>query len=142
MFAILAVLMTATIAVFPVFAGTSDINSGNGLESSIITSVPRTMSYQGILKDSGGDPAVDSVYSVTFRIYDAESGGTSEWTEILPCTTSEGYFTALFSNVNIPFDEDYWLELDHAKKSPWWDTPPAPTPAITRRLVAAGWMTV
>jgi hypothetical protein len=68
MFAILAVLMTATIAVFPVFAGTSDINSGNGLESSIITSVPRTMSYQGILKDSGGDPAVDSVYSVTFRM--------------------------------------------------------------------------
>jgi hypothetical protein len=70
------------------------------------------MSYQGILKDSGGDPVEDSVYSVIFRIFDAESGGTSEWTEILPCTTSAGYFTALFSNVNIPFDEDYWLELE------------------------------
>jgi hypothetical protein len=77
-----------------------------------ITSVPRDMSYQGILKDSGGDPVADSIYNVTFRIFDAESGGTSEWSEILPCTTSAGYFSAVFNNVNIPFDEDYWLELE------------------------------
>lgn len=80
--------------------------------SETITSVPRTMSYQAILKDSGGDPVADSIYDLTFRIYDAESGGTSEWSDVLPCTTSAGYFTALFNDVNIPFDEDYWVELE------------------------------
>lgn len=108
----IAVIMMVTMAVFPAVTVASDINSGNGSGSNIITSVPRAMSYQGILKDSDGDPVADSVYSVTFRIYDAESAGTSEWSEILPCTTSAGYFTALFGDVNIPFDEDYWLELE------------------------------
>lgn len=91
----------------PIFAAESQEGITN-----VITSVPRAMSFQGILKDSGGDPVADSVYDVTFRIYDAESGGTSEWSEVLPCTTSAGYFTALFDNVNIPFDEDYWVELE------------------------------
>jgi hypothetical protein len=101
------VFLVVVALIQPVMAEKQKGGSGN-----LITSVPRTMSYQGILEDSGGDPVTDSVYSVTFRIFDAESGGTSEWQEILPCTTSAGYFTAVFSNVNIPFDEDYWLELE------------------------------
>ncbi|UCC80715.1 MAG: hypothetical protein JSW64_04985, partial [Candidatus Zixiibacteriota bacterium] len=78
----------------------------------VITSVPRTMSYQGTLKGSGGDPVADSVYSITFRIFNVESGGTSLWDEILPCTTSAGAFSTILNNVNLPFDEDYWLELE------------------------------
>ncbi|UCC79281.1 MAG: hypothetical protein JSW64_13560 [Candidatus Zixiibacteriota bacterium] len=78
----------------------------------VITSVPRTMTYQGILKDNAGDPVVDSVYSVIFRIFDQESGGSSLWDETLSCTTSAGYFSATFSNVSLPFDADYWLELE------------------------------
>ena len=77
-----------------------------------ITSIPREMTYQGILMDSGGDPVTDSVYSVTFRIFNVASGGSSLWTQTLPCTTSSGYFDATLSNVNLPFDEDYWLELE------------------------------
>jgi hypothetical protein len=83
-----------------------------GSVTDVITSVPRTMFYQGILNDSGGDPVTDSVYSVTFRIFNVASGGTSLWDEILPCTTSAGFFAATFSNVNLSFDEDYWLELE------------------------------
>jgi len=109
-FMIAAVFLAAMVLIQPVMAGEKEVFGGAG--GNLITSVPRSMSYQGILKDSGGDPVTDSVYSMTFRIYDAESGGTSEWTETLPCTTSAGYFTAVFSNVNIPFDEDYWLELE------------------------------
>ena len=107
-----AVSVIFIFATFPVCAFASETHSGIDPGHNIITSVPRAMSYQGILKDSGGDPVVDSVYDVTFRIYDAESGGTSEWSTVLPCTTSAGYFSALFDNVNIPFDEDYWLELE------------------------------
>jgi len=104
--------MVTIFAVFPACAFASDIQSGDDSGFNIITSVPRAMSYQGILKDSGGEPVTDSVYNVTFRIYDAENGGVSEWSQVLPCTTSTGYFTALLSNVNIPFDEDYWVELE------------------------------
>ena len=81
-----------------------------------ITSVPRNMSYQGILKDSAGDPVDDSVYSITFRIFNVASGGTSMWDETLPCTTTAGVFTATFSNVSLPFDEDYWLEIEIASE--------------------------
>jgi len=102
----LAVLVTS-------FTMTSGIVLAAGDDNPFtITSVPRDMSYQGILKDSGGDPVTDSIYTVTFRIYNIESGGSSLWDQTLPCTTSAGYFNAIFSNVNLPFNEDYWLELE------------------------------
>lgn len=87
-----------------------DINEES--ETSIITSIPRTMTYQGILKDSQGDPVVDSIYNVTYRIFDALSGGSLIWNETIPCTTSIGLFSTTFSDVSLPFDEDYWLELE------------------------------
>ena len=106
----MAVCLAAIVLLQPATAQEKDRYGGSG--SNLITSVPRSMSYQGILKDAGGDPVTDSVYSVTFRIFNIESGGSSLWDETLPCTTSAGYFSAVFSNVNLPFDEDYWLELE------------------------------
>lgn len=101
------------IAIIASFALTSGTLQAAGDDNPYtITSVPREMSYQGILKDSGGNPVTDSVYSVTFRIFNVASGGASLWDETLPCTTSEGYFDAIFGSVNLPFDEDYWLELE------------------------------
>ena len=78
----------------------------------VITSVPRSMTYQGVLKDSNGEAVTDSVYNVTFRIFNVTSGGMSLWNESLPCTTSAGVFFTAFNDVNLPFDEDYWLELE------------------------------
>lgn len=108
--AVMAVCLAATVLIRPVLAGEKDSYKGEG--RNLITSVPRTMSYQGILKDSGGDPVADSTYSVTFRIFNVESGGTSLWDEAIPCATSAGVFYAVLGNVNLPFDEDYWLELE------------------------------
>ncbi|UCC78600.1 MAG: tail fiber domain-containing protein [Candidatus Zixiibacteriota bacterium] len=107
---VLVVCLAAMILTQPVMAGEKDNYEGEG--RNLITSVPRSISYQGILKDSGGDPVADSVYSVMFRIFNVESGGTSLWDETVPCTTSAGVFDAALSNVNLPFDEDYWLELE------------------------------
>lgn len=107
---VLVVCLAAMILTQSVMAGEKDNYEGEG--RNLITSVPRSISYQGILKDSGGDPVADSVYSVMFRIFNVESGGTSLWDETVPCTTSAGVFDAALSNVNLPFDEDYWLELE------------------------------
>jgi hypothetical protein len=81
----------------------SVVQAGGDDDPITVTSVPRDMSYQGILKDSGGDPVTDSVYSVTFRIYNVASGGTSMWDETKPCTTSAGVFNASLSNVDLSF---------------------------------------
>ena len=60
-----------------------------------VAQTPKTISYQGRLTDAAGDPVVDGVYAVTFRIYDAAVGGTLLWSEAgLPVTTQKGLFTA------------------------------------------------
>jgi hypothetical protein len=95
----ISVLLALAITVI-VFAGNVAGDSNPGVTyDEVITSVPRTMTYQGILKDGSGDPVIDSAYSVIFRIFDQESGGSSLWDETMPCTTSAGYFSATFSNV-------------------------------------------
>jgi hypothetical protein len=93
---------------------TTSMASEEGKEVSFtITSVPRDMSYQGILKDDTGTPVTDTTVNITFRIYDDPSVGDLEWSEVVGITTDDGgYFTATLSNVNISFDEDYWMELE------------------------------
>jgi len=44
------------------------------------TTAPQVMNYQGILKDAAGDP-LNGTYTITFRIYDSEIGGTALWEE-------------------------------------------------------------
>jgi len=80
----------------------------------VITSVPRSMTYQGILKDSGGDPVTNQTVDIIFSIFDDPLTGMQEWTvTVLGVQTDEGgYITTTLSNVNLPFDEDYWLELE------------------------------
>ncbi|UCC80274.1 MAG: hypothetical protein JSW64_02630 [Candidatus Zixiibacteriota bacterium] len=85
---------------------------GNSGDGNIITSVPRDMTYQGILKDSAGDPVTDTTVNATFRIYDDEFAGTMEWSQGMAITTDDaGVFDVTLDNLNIPFDEDYWLEI-------------------------------
>ncbi len=43
--------------------------------------VPTTATVEGLLLSSGGGPAADGNYTVTFSIYGAETGGSAVWTE-------------------------------------------------------------
>jgi hypothetical protein len=108
----LSISMLVFILAPAIMAGNLDVYKGGSRLPNLITSVPRGMSYQGILKDGSGNPVTDSTYDVTFRIFDVATGGSSLWSQTLPCATSGGYFDATLSNVNLPFDEDYWLELE------------------------------
>ncbi len=78
--------------------------------------IPRTISYQGVLCDATGKPKPDATYSMTFGLYDAESGGTLLWTEQKNLDTKRGLFsTQLGSQVlfgaNLTFDKPYWLSI-------------------------------
>ena len=79
-----------------------------------ITSVPRVMNYQGILKDSGGQPVPDGSYGITFRIYDVPVGGAALWQGTQEISAGNGLFMAQLdiSGVNLPFDMDYYLSLE------------------------------
>ena len=83
------------------------------LYSAAQADIPHLINYQGKLTDSNGKP-IEGTKSVTFRIYDAESGGSPLWTETQRVTPTKGIFNVLLgstNSLNLPFDTDYWLEI-------------------------------
>ena len=71
--------------------------------SSVWADIPKQINFQGILKDSLGAPYPDGNYSITFRIYDAASGGNILWQEGQLIAISGGLFTHILgSAISIP----------------------------------------
>jgi len=76
--------------------------------------VPRTVSYQGVLRDDEGDIVPDDTYSIEFNIYDVQSGGTALWTETQSVEVTGGIFNVTLGELvylGLPFDEQYWLGI-------------------------------
>jgi len=76
--------------------------------------IPHLINYQGKLTDTGGNPVADGNHSVTFRIYDADAGGTLLWEETQSTLIQKGIFSCLLggvTNLDLPFDEPYWLAV-------------------------------
>ncbi|MEK6714813.1 MAG: hypothetical protein AABY43_02045 [Candidatus Omnitrophota bacterium] len=75
--------------------------------------VPRLINYQGKLTDTNGVPLTGS-YAITFRIYDALSGGNMLWEETQQVVIDKGIFGVLLGsavNLNLAFDIPYYLEI-------------------------------
>ncbi|UCC79204.1 MAG: tail fiber domain-containing protein [Candidatus Zixiibacteriota bacterium] len=103
-------LSAAAILLFNIAAVALENEQG---ELNVITSVPRDMTYQGILKDNAGNPLPDSMVTLVLRIYDDYVAGDLEWSDAIVVVTDDGgYFVATLAMVNLPFDEDYWLEVE------------------------------
>src|SRR5437016_3397558 len=76
--------------------------------------VPRTILFQGKLANAAGEPVPDGPQMVTFRLYDALTGGNLLWSETKTVTVlSGGFATALGDTTAFPasllFDEPYWV---------------------------------
>lgn len=56
--------------------------------------VPRTISYQGVLKDTGG-ALVNNTLTITFSLYDVETGETTIWSELQSVVVSQGVFSVI-----------------------------------------------
>ncbi|MBI5019932.1 MAG: hypothetical protein HZB59_00695 [Ignavibacteriales bacterium] len=83
--------------------------------------IPRTLSYQGVLTDSLGNPKPDGSYSLTFRLYEAESSGSVLWTEVKTLDVERGLFATMLGdqvifNPTIKFDKPYWLSIQIASQ--------------------------
>lgn len=74
-----------------------------------------TLNVQGILRDNSGKALEDKAYSITFRIYDQETGGNYLWSENQSVQLSNGVFNAVlgtstsFASANLGFDKAYWV---------------------------------
>jgi len=61
--------------------------------------VPHLINYQGRLSESGGNP-LTGAYSITFTLFDDETGGSPLWTETqLSVSVSNGLFSVLLGSV-------------------------------------------
>ncbi len=77
------------------------------------TGTKPTLSVQGILKKANGVAVDDGTYSMTFRLYTVETGGTPLWTENQSdIEVSSGIYSATLGTVealNVPFTQLYYL---------------------------------
>ncbi len=84
--------------------------------------VPQMITYQGLLTDDTGSPVSDGGYSLTFRIYDAETAGAELWSETQPTVAvSGGLFKVHLGSatpLTLEFDAPYWLEVQVGAESP------------------------
>jgi hypothetical protein len=76
--------------------------------------IPPTMSYQGLLTNASGVPVADGNYSLTFKLYNTDLGGSPLWTETHPSVAViKGIFNVILgsggSPLTLPFDQQYWL---------------------------------
>ncbi len=80
----------------------------------VFASVPTTMSYQGILKDSSSN-YLTGTYSMTFKLYNVSTGGTALWTETQSSVSvSSGKFSVTLGGttpITLAFSADYWLGI-------------------------------
>jgi len=77
--------------------------------------VPRVISFQGKLSDVSGH-LLNEQYSLTFRLYDAETGGTKLWEETHPGVhVTKGVFVVplgAITPLDLQFDTAYWVSLE------------------------------
>ncbi len=81
--------------------------------------VPGRIHHEGYLTNSGGTPVNDTL-SLTFSIYDIETGGTALWTEIQNLAITDGAFQVQLGEMvpfDLPFDQQYYLSIKVGESS-------------------------
>ena len=75
---------------------------------------PKLISYQGKLSNKSDSTPLEGVQSITFKIYDALTGGSLLWQEIQNVLVEKGVFNVHLGSavsLNLAFDKAYYLEL-------------------------------
>ena len=80
--------------------------------SPIYAEIPRSMNYQGYLKDQNEVP-IEGTVTMKFCIWDGETGGAAPlWAETLSVEIKEGIYSVILGltvPINLPFDVPYYL---------------------------------
>lgn len=77
--------------------------------------IPKTISYQGVLTDQTGTPVNDGTYTLIFRLYSVQQGGSALWEETHGTVVVEdGLFDVslgTLTTLDLSFDEPYWVGI-------------------------------
>ena len=78
----------------------------------VFAEIPRTMNYQGYLKDNNSI-LVDGTVTMKFCIWNAETGGnTPLWSETVSVEVKKGIYSVILGltdSIDLPFDAPYYL---------------------------------
>jgi len=91
-----------------------------GLQDTL-AQLPKTINYQAKLVDEANQPLNRNV-TITFSIYDQESGGNPLWVEPQDVTAVNGYvnvYLGEFNPMNLDFSKQYWLEIQVGAGNPY-----------------------
>lgn len=77
----------------------------------------QTINTQGVLRDANGYALDDGTYSVTFNIYDAETGGTLQWDDTYDLGVTNGVFSVTLGGESNPINmlsdnQPYWIGIE------------------------------
>ena len=100
--------------------------------------VPRTLSVQGVLRDTDGNAVPDGVYEAVFGIYDTAEAGEPLWTETLDVSTSGGVFSVVLGETvpfGLNFDAPYYVGIQLAPDPEF--APRIPLTSVPYSLAAA-----
>ena len=103
---------------------------------------PATLGYQGNLANSAGQ-AITANLSITFRLYDAPSGGNALWTEVQTAVDVDGGNLSVELGSVTPLPANIWGRQLYLGLQIAGDSEMAPRPALTAApfaLRAAGTM--
>lgn len=83
--------------------------------STCFAAVPHLIRYQGTAVDTQGTP-LEGPYTLTFRLYPAETGGTALWTETQPSVPlTKGQFSILLGQItslqSVDWTQPLWLSV-------------------------------
>ncbi len=80
----------------------------------VAAQAPSTLNYQGYLTTLGSGTPVNGLVAMSFRLYDAATGGTLLYTENQTITVTSGMFDSVIGSVvplALPFDAPYYLGI-------------------------------
>ncbi|MEO0083361.1 MAG: hypothetical protein ABIK33_03110 [candidate division WOR-3 bacterium] len=119
-------IIILTLLISLIWAENNLITINNYPTTNAIT-IPKLLNYQGKLTNLAGQPVTDSIYSITFRLYNVSLGGSEFWTETQNVQTNQGIFNVILGSVNpiesIPQSGNCYLEMQVN-----------PNPAMTPRI--------
>ena len=81
-----------------------------------LADIPKLINYQGMLTNDSGEP-LTGMYDITFKIYNASSGGDKRWEETqTDVAVTDGLFNVILGGtkvggIDLDFSEEYWLDI-------------------------------
>lgn len=73
--------------------------------------VPRFLNHQGFLTNTVG-VALDTTLTITYRLFNDSTGGVHQFTQTFSnVQVARGVFRSTLGSIPLPFDRQYWLEV-------------------------------